>query len=196
MTLAVLVGLVLLLTVLGRDPVGWVKARWYDVRGTTVPVDGVTARATPETGGPPAPNTLVVDADPATAWTITWKAKSPEPACGQGETQGVVVLRWGDPTRVRQLQVDAGLQEGQAERGLEFRPATIDVRYREAGGTGDRECRTLTLRDTADRQTLDLDTEVAVRSLRISVSSVFDSPTPEEDGPVSIRRIVVRSRPA
>jgi hypothetical protein len=194
-TLAVLLGLVLLLTILGRDPVGWVKARWYDLRDTTVPVADVAARATPETGGPPEPNTSVVDADPATAWTTTWTARSAQPACGQAESQGFVALRWGDPTRVRQLQVDAGLQEGQNERGLEFRPATIDVTYRDAGGSGGRGCHRLTLRDTADRQSLDLDTEVAVRSLRVSVSSVFDSKTPEVDGPVSIRRLVVRSRP-
>ena len=46
-TVVAVLGTTLLLTVVGRDPVGWVKQRWYDVRGETEVISDVTAEAVP-----------------------------------------------------------------------------------------------------------------------------------------------------
>jgi hypothetical protein len=136
----------------------------------------------------------VIDVDPATVWRRTWVAGSaPTTKCAKAEDAGYVELRWQPPIRVRMLQVDAGLAEGANDRDLQFRPETILVSYRTA--SSDRVCRSATIEDTGARRSLELDTEGDVNRLRISIGSVFDSTTPDEDGPSSIRRLIVRSRP-
>ena len=184
---------VVVVSVLGRDPVGWLKNRWYDLRGTTEPVAGVEA-LTRAPGSPRlSPVDEVLDADPATVWQRKWVAGSaPTTSCAKAEQAGYVELRWKPPVRVRMLQVDAGLAEGANDRDLEFRPETILVSYRTASG---RVCWGVTIPDTGARRSLGLDTKSDVNRLRVSIGSVFDSTTPDEDGPVSIRRLIVRSRP-
>ena len=192
---ATLVGLSLLLTVMSKDPVGWLRDRWYDLRDTTTPLAEVTALEV--TTSPPTrvPKRNVTDRDPSTVWGVTWHARPQTPSCGGGEADGYVELRWNQPIRVRKLEVEAGLAEGENDRDLEFRPEKIDVTYRAAPQPGPRVCRRLPLDDIADPQAVDLDTRQPVTALRISIASVFDAKNPKEEGPVSIRRLIVRSRP-
>lgn len=185
---------VVLAFVLGRDPVGWVKDRWYDVRGTTEPVPGVKARATQPGSTEPVTEDEVIDGNPATTWARMWSARSdPTSDCDEAERQGYVELSWRTPVRVRMLQVDAGLAD-EKMRDLEYRPRTILVSYRSGASSG-RSCWHGQVPDTAARTDLEIDTGDEVTSLRVSVGSVFDPTTPDRQDPVSIRELVVRSRP-
>ena len=164
-----------------------------DLRGTTEPVAGVEA-LTRAPGSPRlSPVDEVLDADPATVWQRKWVAGSaPTTSCAKAEQadtsssggshrRGSGCSRW-TPASLR----------GANDRDLEFRPETILVSYRTASG---RVCWGVTIPDTGARRSLGLDTKSDVNRLRVSIGSVFDSTTPDEDGPVSIRRLIVRSRP-
>jgi len=194
-TVATVVGLSLLLMVMSEHPVGWLRDRWYDIRDETVPVADVAAIEV--TTSPPNRYLVphVTDHDPSTVWAITWQPGSRTPSCGGGEAEGYVELRWNQRVRVRKLEVDAGLAAGENDRDLEFKPKIIDVTYRAAAQRAVRGCRRFTLEDTADSQAVDLDTRRPVNALRISIASVFDAKNPREVRPVSIRSLIVRSRP-
>jgi len=186
---------VALVSIVSGNPVEWAKQRWYDVTGETVPVADVTA--TPDPPGSDAPGAAggAVDPDASTYWARTWVAGSSFPVCGAAEEAGTLVLSWQRPVRVRTLVVSAGLRQEADNRDLQHRPRHLHVRFRASGSSGAFTCLPFELDDTATPQPLEVDSNVDVSELRVSVASVFPSNNEDQDGPVSIRRAVVETRP-
>jgi hypothetical protein len=101
------------------------------------------------------------------AWATAWPAGTEaSPDCGVSQAAGKVVLTWDDATRVRGLDVWAGLGSTNKDRGYQFLPKRLDVVY-------DGGCVRLDLEETPDRQRLSFDTETEVSSLLVSVGDVY-----------------------
>jgi hypothetical protein len=186
--LGLVVGLVAGLAVAGRNPVGFVVARYHDIRGTTVvvPVTGVGIEPSDATMPKSDPGALT-DGTVA-AWTMWWEPDAEGGSCGGVPGTGVAVLSI-PPTRIRAIGVQAGLLATNGRRPLQARPLALGVVL--DGGP----CQRLELADTADEQVLELDSGVPVSEIRIGVDAVAP---PREDGePVlSFTEITVRARPA
>ena len=182
-----IVGLVAGLAVAGRNPVGFVVARYHDVRGTTVAVPVTGTAVEP-------PDATIAKSDPAAvtdrteaAWTMRWEPTAEGTSCGGVAGTGVVVLSIA-PTRIRAISVQAGLLTTNGRRPLQARPLALGVVL--DGGP----CSRLELADTADDQVLKLDSNVPVSEIRIGVDTAAP---PREDGePVlSFTEITIRARP-
>lgn len=152
---------------LTRDPIGWVRETWFDVRDETVAVTGVSATTSPEPAvveGFEGAN--AVDGDITSAWGIAWPADTlGAQSCGEARGLGSLVLALDEPARVRQILLLAGLDENDADRDRQFRPKEIDVAWTDGG------CVRLQLDDTGDAQTRDLDTGAAVQELTLTIAS-------------------------
>ncbi len=181
------------LTVFGQHPVSRAKQLWYELRDTTLPVSGVTAVEQP-LDGQRVEITAITDADPTTVWARPWARGTAYEGCGgPAEADGFVVLILPEKVRVRALEVHAGLADPRS-RDLEFKPAALDVTFRDAEGS--MQCLHAKLDDTAEPQVVDVDTGVGVSRVRISISEAFtDKPAGEDSALVSLRKIVVRVRP-
>lgn len=186
----------------GANPVGWVKARWYDIRGTVVVVPGVQATVLPPTGGRPqkAGSTvspgLLVDGTSA-EWHVQWTADEAATSCDGGTTSttGAVTtevptieLTMAQPIRIRDIGIFGGLAADQPERAQQFRPRTIGITAVGAGG-----CKLVSLPDSADLQRLKFDTKRPVSVIRISLDSAYPGPAGAQQ--LSIREIELFSRP-
>ena len=168
------VAVVLALT--GNNPVGWAQERWRDLTVDLEPIEGVTAGAWPrgtvaatyDVGKLPGPR--------QSAWATEWPAGAEgTDSCGRGPAAGAVVLRWDEPTRVRGLDVWAGLDAGNESRDRQPRPRVLAVSW-------DDQCVRLPLDDTPDRQSLEFDTVSEVDALLVKVDDVYPSTsTPPED---------------
>jgi len=189
-TVVALVGTTLLLTAVGRDPVGWVKQRWYDLTGATVVVADVTAEAVP-------PNSVassfdaadVVDGAAEDAWATAWSADTPTAeGCGGATGVGRIVLLLEEPTRIRGLDVWAGVSRA-GDRQRQFRPRRLDISF-------GNECVTRELEDRAGRQPVEFDTGVEVDSLTIAVGSAYAPKTAPPVELVAIGRIDLLRRPS
>jgi hypothetical protein len=173
--------------VAGRNPVGFVVARYHDLRGTTVavPVTGTTVEPADATV-PKSDPAALTDRTEA-AWTMRWTPTGEGGSCGGAPGTGVVVLSLA-PTRIREIRVQAGLLASNGRRPLQARPLAVGVVL--DGGS----CQRLELADTPDEQRLELDSKVPVREIRIGVDTAVP---PREDGePVlSFTEITLRARP-
>ena len=181
-------GLVAGLAVAGRNPVGFVVDRYYDVRGTTVAVPVTGTAVEP-------PDATVAKSDPAAltdrteaAWTMRWEPTAEGASCGGAPGTGVIVLSIS-PTRVREISVQVGLLATNGRRPLQARPLVLGVLL--DGGP----CQRLELADAAEQQMLELDSKVPVSQVRIGVDAVAP---PRDDGePVlSFTEITIRARPS
>ncbi|MGH3465980.1 MAG: hypothetical protein ACRDP9_31300 [Kribbellaceae bacterium] len=183
------------LYMIGKNPVGWAKAAWYDVRGTLVAVDGVTFTELPN--GSAARNyeatalgTPELDNAWATAWTTA--ALAPVAGCpGQQAARGMVAVAFTEPVRVRRLEIRAGMPAEGSLRPLTFGPRRLIVIY------GPGQCSVLDLRDDPGVQALDIDTGTAVSSLRVAVAAAY--PPQQKEGQsnlVALTSIRVMSRPS
>jgi hypothetical protein len=187
----VVVAVAALLAVLGRNPVAWVRETWYDVRGTTVAVAGVSAEARPP--GSVAPGydaAFVVDGAEDDAWATAWPAATPTPTeCGVARGIGRVVLRLPEPTRVRGIRILAGLPVDDADRSRQFRPRRVDVGFE--GG-----CAEVSVDDTAEQQTEEVDTGQPVTRVTLTIASAY--PPARPDGAqelVAISMVTLLTRP-
>lgn len=178
----------LVLGVTGNNPVAFVRDRWRDLTVQPVALDAVTAHAQ----GYVEPG-YHVDRLPGSgsgaAWATTWPGQAKASAtCGSSPAAGQIVLSWKPATRVRGLNVWAGLADGPG-RDNQFRPRRLDVTY---GADG---CQELQLEDRADGQKLTFDTKTPVTTLVISIGDVFGKrATPPKDL-VAIGGIEVLHRP-
>ena len=169
--LAVLALVVVALVVVGKNPVTWAKARWYDLRGTTVtaPVDRVV----------PVPQNSVADgfgvdglADPriAQSWATGWPSTTARPDnCGEGNGTGGLRLVLTSPSRLRGLEVTTGLPDDAAAYARMFHARLVDISW--PGGCAERE-----LKDVTGLQRLSLDTGHEVRHLTLHVASAYPPP--------------------
>ena len=176
------------LAIAGRDPVGFVVARYHDVRGTLVVVP-VTATAVepPDATAPKSDPAALTDRTEA-AWTMRWEPAAEGGSCGGAPGTGVVVLTI-PPTRVRALTVQAGLLASNGRRPLQALPLKLGVTFDGA------PCQTLELADDANEQVLKIDSATPVSTIRIGVDAV--KPQREDGEPVlSFTEIGVRARPS
>jgi hypothetical protein len=185
--LGLVVGLVAGLAVAGRNPVGFVVARYHDVRGTTVavPVTGVAIE--PSDATVPKSDPAALTDGTVAAWTMRWEPEAAGGSCGGIPGTGVAVLSI-PPTRIRAISVQAGLLATNGRRPLQARPRALGVVL--DGGP----CQRLELADTANEQVLKLDSRVPVREIRIGVDAA--DPSREDGEPVlSFTEISIRARP-
>ena len=195
--LAALAGLGLLaggLGLVGLNPVSGGRSLWDrffpryerigELRATVEP------EGTIEADFPPG---AAVDGDPTTAWATTWLLESDAPpaaACTSGgdaggatdELQGGaaagLVVNLPQAAEVAKIEVQPGLEAGDAARAAQWRPTLLEVRF------DDGTCETVELDDAAGFQDHRLDgpqtTTVRVR--------VLDAAPPTD--PVASRRLV------
>ncbi len=175
------------LTVVGRSPKAFVLARYYDVRNTLVPVQGVTAAIIPpEASVPDAVPEALVDGS-AKAWQTPWTAATRGTPCNVTPTTAVIQLSF-PRTRIRAVDLRAGLLDNNPNRLLQFRPQKIWIAYAD-------QCADRDLTDV-ERQNVELDTEQPVDSIRIGVQTAFppDQPTGGQEV-LSFTEITLLSRP-
>ena len=186
---AVFVGL----SVVGKNPVGWAKDRYYDVRGTLVVPEGIIYTAVPAESVTATYDVAALGSPEVDdAWVTAWPAElAPVPACGgRRAVPGTILLNFAEPVRIRELSVLAGLPADNAQRPLLYRPKTLLVMY------GTDQCTQLQLRDASDVQHLKLDTREAVGSLTIAVAD--DAYPARKDGGqpfVALTTLTPRTRP-
>ena len=176
------------LAVAGRHPVGWLQQRWYGLRGTTVAVPDVVATTDPTGASVPGSDPASLVDGSEQAWTTPWTPRAEGASCGGAPGTAVVVLTFA-PTRVREIDLNAGLVKSNQERPSQFRPEAIGIRF------DNGECRRFTLADTGDLQRLVVDSAVPVSSLRLGVDTAFPA---GDDGKavLSLTEIALRARPA
>lgn len=175
------------LALIGRSPKAFVLARYYDIKGTTVPIKAVTATIIPPdaSAGGTKPEAMV-DAT-AEAWQMAWSANTQGSACGATPATPVIQLEFAR-TRIRQIDLRAGLLANNPNRLMQFRPQNIWIAY------GD-QCVPFTLEDV-ERQPVALDTLVPVDSIRIGVQSAIAPAQPAGAQDVlSFTEITLLARP-
>ena len=176
------------LQAVGRHPVRWAVDKFYDVRNTTVIVGGVKAAVDPPTATAQGSDPAALTDLSVAGWTMNWVPAEQGTTCGGAPGTGAIVLTVA-PTRIREIDLQAGLLGTDSNRLLEFRPESIGVSF--DGGP----CRNLPLTDVAEWQNLKVDSGVAVSTVRIGVDTAY--PAPDGGQPrLSITEIVLRSRPA
>ena len=116
------------LTVVDRSPKAFVLARYYDLRNTLVPVPGMTAEIIPpEASVPETTPDALVDGT-AKAWQMAWTAATQGSPCRVTPTTAVIQLSFAR-TRIREIDLRAGLLENNPNRLLQFRPQKIWIAY-------------------------------------------------------------------
>lgn len=182
-----------LLYALGRNPVGWVKDRYYAVRGTFVAVQTTGYQADPPASVVRGYSAAALGTpEPDDAWATLWtpQGRTPTPGCdGRLAAPGKVRVNFAEPTRVRRLEIVAGLPATNQNRPFVYRPKRVYVMYE--GG-----CSTIDLRDTADVQKVDVDTTTAVGAITIAIGDAYparpDAPRPQ----VAMTTLTALARPS
>ena len=173
---------------LHQHPLRWVIDRWYDLRGTTVVIEGVQATVDP-------PNATAQGSDPAaltdglkSSWAMNWKPKQEGTGCGGAPNTGVIVLTLPATTRIRGIDIAAGLPEDDPGRELQFRPKSVGICF--DGG----DCRNFPLKNVPGPQPVEVDSGVPVQTIRIGVDTTFPAPA-DGQALLSITEVRVKSRP-
>ena len=189
-TLGVIAAAVVVLSLTDNHPIEWAREWWRNRTVELVAVEGLSAAADPP-GSVPPPYEVAELPDPRqSAWATRWPVDAAEvaPKCGESPADGAIVLTWDEPTRVRGLDVWAGLGKSDGERRLQFLPRQLGVSY-------DNMCVSRTLDETADRQRLVLDTKAPVKTLRITVDAVYENSAKPQSPFVAIGGLEVLHRP-
>ncbi|MEP6980625.1 MAG: zinc ribbon domain-containing protein [Nakamurella sp.] len=184
------------LSVIGRNPLGWIAGRWNDLRGTEVEVSDLTAAVQPAAaelaGTPPG---AAVDRDLATAWAVT----APAVPSGSDRRQapclstdavsggaGALLVNLGSQRRVTTFVTYAGLPAGDQRRLQQPRPRTVQLGY--PGG-----CQNIELTDTAAEQRVS--TDFTAESVWITVLDVWPTATADPTQPTSLSEVGFLARP-
>jgi hypothetical protein len=97
-------------------------------------------------------------------------------------------VNFAEPTRVRRLEIVAGLPANNQNRPFVYRPKRMYAMYE--GG-----CSTIDLSDTADVQKIDIDTTTAVAAITIAIGDAYparpDAPRPQ----VALTTLTALARP-
>lgn len=168
-------------------PVRWTLERWDDVRNNLVPVGLVQVAVEPAAASvrPSTPG-LLLDRT-AQAWTTSWPVGTAGSGCAPAPGGGAIVLSF-PPTRIRAVDIYAGLSDLVPERTLQARPQTLGVVF------GDGECRSLSLPDTYRNARVRLDSGTPVTSLRMTVQTAFPAPAGGQEL-LSITELGLLARP-
>lgn len=188
--IGVLVPVLLLggLVAVGRHPVRWVQERWWDLKGTTVAVSGITATTSPANASAPGSDPASLVDGTEQAWTEPWNPPAEGDSCGGATGTGTVVLTF-PTTRIREIDLNAGLPAANAKRPLELVPQAVGVRF-DSG-----PCRSFTLQSTADLQRLAVDSQVPVSTVSIGVDTTYPG-RPDGARVLSLTEVGLRSRPS
>ncbi|MFT4165530.1 MAG: hypothetical protein QM650_09845 [Microlunatus sp.] len=153
------------------SPKAFVMARYYDltkrldpvrdVRATTIPPDSSVADSQPA---------FLVDGD-ARPWKMAWTANTQGSPCKTPPTTPVIQLSF-PATRIKEIEMRAGLLKKNPNRDLEFRPKRIWIAY-------GNQCVDQDLQDIEHQEHIKLDTRTKVSSIRISVQTAFPDDPPE-----------------
>ena len=175
------------LAVRNGDPIGWAQARWYDFKGTVVPVRDITPTLDPPATEDPAFAAInATDGNEATAWATTWLGTGEPKGCGAPRTSAALLLTFKVPADLRQLRVRAGLPTADPARLSQHRPRVLELRF------SDGQCVTRTVLDSADPQLIALPEELSTTSVRVDVVDVY----PVEGATlVALSEIELRQRP-
>lgn len=177
------------LTWIGRSsPKAFFMARYYDLTNQLVTVRGVQATTIPPEASAANSTPANLLDNNARPWKMTWTATTQGSPCGENPTTPVIQLSFPE-TRIKEIDLRAGLQEKNPNRQLEFRPKKIWVAY------GD-QCKDVDLEDVERQEHLELDTGTKVTSIRISVQTAFPDDPPEGIRELmSFTEITLKSRP-
>lgn len=176
------------LVAIGRHPVRWAVDRFYDLRGSTVIIPNVQAAVDPLAASAPGSDPAALTDLTEAAWTMTWAPTSSGNTCGGAPGTGVMVLTLPTATRVRQVDLQAGLLASNADRPLQFRPQSVGITF--DGGP----CNSFPLTEPAGWQFLTVDSRVPVTTVRIGVDLAY--PARADGQPLlSLTEITIRSRP-
>jgi hypothetical protein len=176
------------LRIVGRHPVRFALQTYDNLRRATVIVGDVGVRIEPPEASANGANPAALTDLSVAAWTMNWSPPEEGTRCGGAPGTGVIVLSV-PPTRIREIDVQAGLPEGAADRPLEFRPKSIGVSF--DGGP----CHNLPLQDALGWQKLEVDSLVDVRTVRIGVDTAYAARPDSAKPLLSITEISLRSRP-
>ena len=172
---------------LGRHPVRWLIERWYDLRNATEIVPGVQAKILPPQATAPGSDPAALTDGSIASWAMVWKPKQEGGSCGGAAGTGVIVLKVPS-TRVREIEIAAGLPADDPVRQLQFRPKSIGISF--DGGV----CRNFPLQDLAGPQTLEVDSQVPIRTIQIGVDVAYPAPA-DGQALLSITEVMVKTRP-
>jgi hypothetical protein len=150
------------LTVIGPSPKAFVLARYYDLRNELKTVPGVTAEIIPPEASAAETTPDALTDGTAKAWQMNWTASTKGSPCGVTPTTAVIQLTFAR-TRIREIDLWAGLRQDNPNRLLQYRPKTIWVAYAD-------QCVNRPL-DDVERQKVSLDTKLPVDSIRIGVQT-------------------------
>jgi hypothetical protein len=192
-TVLILAAVFIGLSVVGKNPVGWAKDRYHDLRGTLVVPDEIIYTAVPAESVTATYDVAALGSPAADdAWVTAWPIEAaPVKGCGgRRAVPGMIQLNFAAPVRIRELSVLAGLPPDNAQRPLLYRPKTLLIMY------GTDQCAQLQLRDASELQHLKLDTQETVGSLTIAIAD--DAYPARKDGGqplVAMTTLTPRTRP-
>ncbi len=176
---------------IGRNPVGWVQARWDDLHDNLERVQ--VADAVPDPAEPAGPvefaPRFAVDGAEDSAWATRWTGGDAAGGCGAPRTAAGLVVTFEDVAAVRHLRVVPGLPDDDSGRRLQPRPSVLEVRSAEG------HCQTLGLRDSGTEQQVDLDVPLNTSSVRIDVAAVYPAEGEETSDLVAISEVRFFQRP-
>lgn len=185
LVLGLAVGLVAFLQ---GNPVEWGKQRYYDIIDKKVPVSEVSLFVEP---GDQQTSDLTDD-DPSTFWGMPWASGTPATdSCTATEQR--LRIEWPDAVRVRGLEVAPGRRAQDKARDLSPRPKTLLVWWEGAGGR--LVCQSVPVPDDPAALDVDLDTEVEVDRMWVSIGDVYPAKNATEERPVVLRALELLRRP-
>lgn len=188
---AIVIAVAILVSVLAAaswsDPRRWVADRWYDLRGTVVPVKITDVQITP-------PWVTAADSRPGyltdgtrSMWTAPWTIGKASGSCHLSSAP-MITLSFA-PTRVRRIVIFAGAPGDHPERLQQFRPRTISYGY------DNQSCRTAKLSADGNQETITADSRSAVTNLSIVITGTYDPPANGRSDTLSITEISLQARP-
>jgi uncharacterized OB-fold protein len=174
-------------TLIGHSPKAFVLARYYDLKKSLVTVAPVTPTTIPPDASAPGtqPGSLVDNS--AAAWQMNWSDTTQGSPCGVAPTTPVIELSF-PRTRIRRIDLRAGLLDNNTYRVKQFRPKDIWIAYAD-------QCVPFSLADVEFQQ-VPLDTKKAVTSLRIGVKTAYPPAQPADAQPLlAFTEITLKARP-
>lgn len=164
----------------GRDPVGWSRHVMADLRGTLVPVNGVTSASVNQAEAVPGfPAKDATDGNSATAWAtpFTGPTSAPGAGCTTGAASGALLLSAPEQVMLRAIRVQTGLTT--PDRTQQWVPTMLDLSF------PDNTCQRISLKNVGTPQTVHIH---AVKTNAVRVVIVAGD-SPRANGAVPLAAI-------
>ncbi len=172
-----------------QDPVGIVKGGWYALNQQYLKVSPIQVTVQPPeaTANNSNPGALVDGSE--VEWTMNWPTPSQPSSCEAAPGTGQIILTFPS-TRIRQVQVFAGLAADNPQRLLQPLPKTLGLSF------DNGPCKAQDLAQTADRQTFNIDSGRPVSQLRIDIASAYPTTGADQAPFISLTEVVLKSFPS